>query len=176
MRKGMIGIVAALLVGGAPVARAQQTPAAPGSMPDNGGLSQPEFKMLTDLRVGVIKAALQLTPEQEKLWPAVEEAIRARAETRYRRLAALDARMGQWREIDPVQFYRQRADVLAERAAGLKKLADAWQPLYQSLTPDQKTRLRLVTVRALEGFRTALDNRRMDADDEEDIELWISPQ
>jgi ribosomal 50S subunit-associated protein YjgA (DUF615 family) len=49
--------------------------------------------MLTDIRVGVIKAALQLTPEQDKLWPAVEEAIRARAETRQRRLAALGERM-----------------------------------------------------------------------------------
>jgi len=55
----------------------------------------------------------------------VEEAIRARAEARYRHLSALDERMGQRREVGPVQLYRQRADVLTERAAGLKKLADA---------------------------------------------------
>jgi hypothetical protein len=122
------------------------------------------------------EAALQLTPEQEKFWPAVEEAIRARAETRYRRLATARERLDQTREIDPVQVYRQRADVLADRAAGLRKLADAWQPLYQSLTPDQKTRLRLVTVHALEGLRTAMENRRMEMDDEEDIDLWIFPQ
>lgn len=77
-----------------------------------------------------------LTPEQEKLWPAVEEAIRVRAETRYRRLAALGERMDQWRDVDPVQLYRARAEALADRAAGLRKLTDAWQPLYQSLTPD----------------------------------------
>ncbi|MCG7394381.1 Spy/CpxP family protein refolding chaperone [Microvirga sp. ACRRW] len=129
--------------------------------------------MLTDIRVGAIKAALQLTPDQEKLWPAVEEAIRARAETRYRRLATLGERMSQPGDVDPVQLYRQRADVLTERAAGLRKLADAWQPLYQSLTPDQKTRLRLVTVHAIEGFRAAMENRRMDSDDEEEIDLWI---
>jgi hypothetical protein len=131
--------------------------------------------MLTDIRVGVIKAALQLTPEQDKLWPAVEEAIRARAETRQRRLAALGERMGQWRDVDPVQLYRRRADVLADRAAGLRKLADAWQPLYQSLTPDQKTRLLLVTVRAVEGLRNAIENRGMEFEDEEDIELWVAP-
>lgn len=175
MRKRMIGVVAALFVIGVPLAHAQQATSGPGSTPDSGRLSQADFKVLTDIRVGVIKAALQLTPEQEKLWPAVEEAIRARAETRYRRLAALRERMGQARDNDPVQLFRQRADVLADRAAGLRKLADAWQPLYQGLTPDQKTRLGIVTVHAIEGLRTAMENRRMEMDDEEDIDILALP-
>ena len=79
MRKGMIGTVAALFIVGAPMAHAQQAAPAPGGTPDSGRLNQAEFKMLTDIRVGVIRAALQLTPEQEKLWPAVEEAIAASA-------------------------------------------------------------------------------------------------
>jgi LTXXQ motif family protein len=171
MRKRMIGTVAALFIVGAPVAHAQQAASGPSGPPESGRLNQAEFKMLTDIRVGVIRAALQLSPDQEKLWPSVEEAIRARAETRYRRLAALRERMDQRRDVDPVQLYRQRADVLADRAAGLRKLADAWQPLYQSLTPDQKTRLRLVTVHAIEGLRSAMENRRMELDDEEDIDF-----
>jgi hypothetical protein len=171
MRNEIIGAVTAMFMIGAPLAHAQQATPSPGDTSDKGRLSQTEFKMLTDVRVGVIKAALQLTPEQEKLWPTVEEAIRARAETRYRRLAAVEERMGEWREVDPVQLYRRRADVLAERAAGLKKLADAWQPLYQSLTPDQKMRLRLVTVHAIEGLRAAAENRRLEMYDEDDIDF-----
>src|SRR4051794_1051494 len=101
MRKRMIGVVAALFIVGAPLAHAQQATPAPAGTSGSGQLSQADFKVLTDIRVGVIKAALQLTPEQEKLWPAVEEAIRARAETRYRRLAALRERMGQARDVDP---------------------------------------------------------------------------
>ena len=31
--------------------------------------SQADFMILTDMRVGIVKAALQLTPEQEKLCP-----------------------------------------------------------------------------------------------------------
>jgi hypothetical protein len=119
----------------------------------------------------VIKAALQLTPEQQQFWPAVEEAIRARSEARSHRLSALEERMGQWREVDPVQFYRERADALAERAAGLKRIADAWQPLYQSLTPEQKTRLRFVTVRAFEGAVAALESRRTEMYDEDDFDF-----
>jgi LTXXQ motif family protein len=142
-----------------------------GEAHDFGRLSQTEFKVLTDARVGMVKAALQLTPEQQHFWPAVDDALRARSEARYRRLSAVEERMGQWREVDPVQVYRERADALAERSAGLKKLADAWQPLYQSLTPDQKMRLRLVTVRALEGMRAAAESRRMDMSDEDDSEF-----
>ncbi|MBA1157031.1 Spy/CpxP family protein refolding chaperone [Microvirga mediterraneensis] len=171
----MIGIVTALFVVGAPMAYAQQATSSPSGAPENGRMSQADFKMLTDIRVGVIKAALQLTPEQEKLWPAVEDAIRARAETRYRRLTVLRERMDQSRDVDPVQLVRQRSDVLAERAANLRKLADAWQPLYQSLTPDQKTRLRLVTVYAIEGLRAGVENRRMEMDDEDDVDVWDLP-
>ncbi|WP_262031739.1 Spy/CpxP family protein refolding chaperone [Microvirga sp. Mcv34] len=171
----MIGVAMALFVVGAPMAYAQQATSGPTAAPGNGPLSQADFKMLTDIRVGVIKAALQLTPEQEKLWPAVEEAIRARAETRYRRLVTLAGHMDQARDIDPVQLYRQRSDVLAERAANLRKLADAWQPLYQSLAPDQRTRLRIVAVHAIEGLRAGVENRRMDMDDEDDVDLWELP-
>jgi hypothetical protein len=173
MRKELVGAVAALFIIGAPVAHAQQPPSAHAGAPDNGRLNQADAKMLTDIRVGMIKAALQLAPDQETLWPPVEEAIRARAETRYRRLASLRDRLDQPRDMDPVQLYRQRADILADRAVGLRKLADAWQPLYQSLTPDQRTRLRLVTVHAMDSLRAAMESRNMDMDDEEDIDLWV---
>lgn len=170
MLKRTIGVATALFIVGAPIAYAQGTPGA-GVAHDNGRLSPTESKILTDARVGMVKVALQLTPEQQQYWPAVEDAIRARSEARYRRLSAFEERMGQWREVDPVQLYRQRADALAERAAGLKRLADSWQPLYQSLTPDQKTRLRVVTVQALERARAAVESRRMGMYEEDDSEF-----
>jgi len=33
-----------------------------------------------------------------------------------------------------------------QRGAELKKVADAWQPLYQSLNPDQKTRMGMLVT------------------------------
>jgi hypothetical protein len=86
------------------------------------------------------------TPEQEKLWPPVEEAIRARAQARYDRMVAVAGKLGQQREVDPVELIRGRADALAKRAANLKQLADAWAPLYQTLNSDQKERMRLLLV------------------------------
>ena len=79
-------------------------------------------------------------------------------------------RLGQQRAVDPVELLRGRADALARRAAGLKKLADAWQPLYQSLNPDQKQRMQVLAVRVLRQLKDAVDTRRMEMYDEEDDE------
>ena len=61
---------------------------------------------------------------------------------------------------------RDRADALSEKAAGLKKLADAWAPLYQSLNPDQKQRMRFLAMRVLRDLRDGVDPRPMKAYDE----------
>jgi hypothetical protein len=83
MFKTVIGVLTFLFVAGSSLAYAQEaSPPVP---------SQANFKVFTDARIGMVKAALQLTPEQEKLWPPVEEAIRARAETRYNRMVAMAA-------------------------------------------------------------------------------------
>ena len=116
MREGMISTMAAMFIVGAPVAYAQQAPAGPAGTPDAGRLSQTEFKMLTNVRVGVIRAALQLTSEQEKLWPAEGEVIRSGTGSRYRRLTSLGENMGQGRDVDPVQL-RMMLDDLTWRLA-----------------------------------------------------------
>ena len=125
------------------------------------------LKTLTDARIAVVKAALQLTPEQEKLWPPVEEAIRARAETRYQRITAIAQRRSQQGEVDPIALLRDRSDALAAKAAALKKLADAWAPLHQSLNADQKQRMRLLAVRILH-MREGVDPHPMAMYDETD--------
>ncbi|RDI60693.1 Spy/CpxP family protein refolding chaperone [Microvirga subterranea] len=168
MLKRTIGAMTALFILGAPVAYAQGTSGAAQHEPPM--LNRTEFKILTDARVGAVKIALQLTPEQEKLWPPVEEAIRARAEWRYDRLAKFEQAMSQQPgPFDPSKFYQDRAEVMSERAANLKKLATAWQPLFQTLTPDQKTRLELLTVRAAERIRDMAEARRMETDDEDEF-------
>src|SRR5205814_53015 len=107
---------------------------------------------------------------QQKLWPAVEEAIRARAAARQARLATFPNRVSELRDDDPVEILRERADALAQRAAGLKKLADAWQPLSQTLDPDQKRRMRFLAVRVLHVLQGAVERRRTQMQDEDDDE------
>jgi len=55
---------------------------APVPMGPGGGPSPQDLAALTDTRVELVKAALQMTPDRQKLWPPVEEAIRARSAMR----------------------------------------------------------------------------------------------
>jgi hypothetical protein len=131
---------------------------------------------LADVQVEIVKAALQLTADQEKFWPAVEEAIRARAKNRQNRIAELTARLNEMRERtplellrdrDPISFLHRRADALSERATDLKKLADAWQPLYQTLSPDQRMRMAFLTIFVLRELRSGVEQRLLQSEDYE---------
>ena len=71
------------------------------------------------------------------------------------------------RDRNPVEFLHRRADALAQRAADLKKLADAWQPLYQTLSPDQRRRMGHLAVFVFREMRNGLEQRRMQSDDDD---------
>ena len=160
----------ALFVATSPLAHAQ-TPSAGGP----GRLSTADWNTLTDLRIDLVKAALQLTPDQMKYWPAVENAIRNRAQDRQARIAKIAETVGSkvdegpaeiLRNRDPVNFMQRRADALAQRAANLKNLANAWQPLYQSLSQEQKHRMAALTLFVLRDVSDVLEERRALSDDD----------
>jgi len=157
MLKTVIGLLTALFVAGLSLAYGQE-PSSPMPTQQAPMPSPTDIKVLTDARIGIVKAVLQLTPEQEKLWPPVEEAIRARADTRYKRMVSITQRQSQQGEIDAVALLRERSDALAEKAAALKKLADAWAPLYQTLKPDQKQRMQLLAMRVVDQLRDQPDD------------------
>jgi hypothetical protein len=167
MLKGVAGLVTVLFVTGS--ALAQEAGHAGMSQAGPAGMNPAELNILTDARIGIAKAVLQLTPDQAKHWPAVESAIHARAEARQHRIAALRglAERVHQRDFDPVEIMRIRAESLSERGASLKKLADAWQPLYQSLNPDQKQRMRVVAMHVLNEVRGAVERRRMEMMEDE---------
>jgi len=162
MLKGVAGLVTVLFVAGS--AYAQEA--------SHARLTPTDLNILTDARIGIVKATLQLTPEQQKFWPPIEEAIRTRAEARFHRLARLKTLVEQagQHDFNPVELIRGRAEALAERSANLKRLADAWQPLYQTLNPDQKQRVRLVAAHVLHQVREAVRDRRMEMMESEEDE------
>jgi hypothetical protein len=169
MLKTVVAGLTALFVTASSLAYAQAPSAATttGGEQENARPSAADLNALTDARIGIVKAALQLTPEQAKYWPAVEEAIRNRAMGRQVRLAAL-ARQRDQGDGDPIDMVRHRADALAQRSAELKQLADAWQPLAATLTPEQKQRLRFFAVNILRLVPRAAELRRMETEEEGD--------
>jgi hypothetical protein len=159
----------AALITVSPVAYAEDTSSS------TVGMTHPsaaDLNSLTDARVAMIKAALQLTPDQEKYWPAVEDAIRARSknrQARWERLAELrDSNpMEALHDRNPIEVMQRRADALTQRGADLKKVADAWEPLFKTLSADQKKRMAFVTVVAARGIRDTIE-RRVDSDDDDE--------
>jgi hypothetical protein len=162
--------VTALFVTAAPLAYAEQAAS-------HDRLSVADLERLTDARIEIVKAALQLTPDQEKLWPPIEDAIRARAKDRQARIAmAVErarelrdrSRIEVLRDRNPIEFMKRRADRLAQRSADLKRLADAWEPLYQTLTPEQRRRMAFLAIIAVREMRDAVEDRRVRSEDDND--------
>src|SRR3982074_2206222 len=145
MKKVLLAGVAALAIAGSTVAYAQHRP----WFHDHARLSPDDRAALTDARIAAVKAGLKLTPDQEKLWPPVEAAVRDLAKLRIDRA---NARMNTQRDSqdaqkpdDPVARLRERADTMAATAAAMKKIADAADPLYKTLDDGQKRRLAMLT-------------------------------
>jgi superfamily I DNA/RNA helicase len=148
MRKTIIAGLTALALVSPSLVYAQETPGAQGATEERWRPSPEDMKAFTDARIAALKAGLQLTADQEKKWPAVEQVIREMAKARQERMA-------EWRDrakdekVDAIARIRARADAMTQRAADLRKLADVAEPLYQSLSDDQKHRLRFLVHMAM---------------------------
>jgi hypothetical protein len=70
-------------------------------------------------------------------------------------------------ERNAVELMQRRAERLSQRAADLKKEAEAWEPLYKTLTPDQKKRMAFATYAAGRGIRDAIEHRIETEDDDD---------
>jgi zinc resistance-associated protein len=91
-----------------------------------------------DAGIAALHAGLKLAPEQEKLWPAVETAVRAAAK------GAMD-RHQKFKDTPApasiVDRLRRRGENAVARGQNLEAIADAAAPLYATLSEDQKHRL-----------------------------------
>ena len=174
---------AALLIGGSMMVYAQQQPGNPGAPPaaqpqppaaqppaaqqqpaqNVGGWRQggwrhaspQDLAAFADARIAALHAGLELTPDQEKNWPAFEQALRDMSKMRIARIEERQKRMNDPRDeqpsrtpLNPIERLQKRADAMTTRGTALKHLADAAGPLYQSLDDAQKHRF-LVLAHAL---------------------------
>lgn len=144
MWKPILAGAAALAITGTSIVYAQQR--------DNDASrwrpSQEDRAAFTDARIAALKAGLRLTPDQEKNWPAFESAVRDIAKLHEQHGAGMQ--QNEPRSDDPTVRLRRHAETMSNAGATLKRLADAQEPLYQSLDDSQKNRFRLLS-RVLAG-------------------------
>jgi hypothetical protein len=142
MKKLLLAGVAALAIAGSTVVYAQHRQWSH----EHARMNPEDRAAFADARIAAVKAGLKLTPDQEKLWPPVETAVRDLVKIRIDRAnARMNAKQDDAQQPDPVTRLRARADNMAASAAAMKKIADAADPLYKTLDDGQKRRLALLT-------------------------------
>ena len=172
MWKYALAGVVALGIGGTTLVYAQQRSDGPRHFEFRGAMNSQDRAAFLDARIAAVRAGLKLTPEQEKNWPAVETAVRDLVKIRDdQREARRNARNADQRP-DPVERLRTSADTMAALAAGMKRVAEAADPLYKSLDDGQKRRLALLTRAGT--MREGLRDRWMDRMDRRErmMERW----
>jgi hypothetical protein len=118
-----------------------QTAPQPDAAPQRGprGPSAEDRIAFFEAHIAAVRAGLRLTPDQERLWPPVESAVRDMA----RQMVELRAqRQTQTAPADPIERMARVGEMSTKRGQAMSRLADAARPLYASLTDDQKRRLR----------------------------------
>jgi hypothetical protein len=115
---------------------------------------------MLDASLAGLRAGLKLTPDQDKLWPPFESAIRDATKLRMDQMAAMmdHARGGMPPQtpdadhkdmsqkdigqsapvVSPVDRLNALAQHMSNEGAALKKVVDAAKPLYDSLDDSQK--------------------------------------
>ena len=136
MNKLVLSAIAAAALAGSAFSlnaiAAQDTPQGAGAhmMADAG--------FLFDAKLAGMKAALKLTPEQEKLWPAFETVSRDAHKMRTDMMRAHRDEMEKGQRPSPIVMMTEMSEHLAKASDELKKIADAAKPLYDSFDETQK--------------------------------------
>ena len=154
MKKILLAGVAVLVLAGSSAVYAQHRP-----WHHHHARMNPEDRAaFADAKIAAVHAGLKLSPDQDKLWPPVEAAVRDFAKLRIDRANARMAERQNDRSDDargpqaapqtpdnPVARLQQHADAMAATAAALKKIAETADPLYKTLDDGQKRRLAILT-------------------------------
>lgn len=113
---------------------AQQPPGPPPGAP----YTAEDAAAILDARLAALKTVLRLTPDQEKLWPPVEAAIRDAVKGA---VARREKRMSAPPPATVLDVLGQVADAEEARGKALRAFVDAAKPLVAALTPAQRNRI-----------------------------------
>lgn len=117
---------------------------------------------LEDGRIAMVKTALQLNADQEKLWAPVESQVRDAFKKRQDKRADWAKKREERRSAKAPGAEHERADLAeriekrsqraSERADRLKAFSEAFKPFYASLSDEQKDVLRPLMHQLKPGF------------------------
>jgi hypothetical protein len=139
MKKSLVMLASTLaftLAAGGAFAQTQ----APASAPAAAAAEAPasgaaRYEQRVEQRITYLHSQLKITPQQETQWNAFAGVMRTNGET----MAGLyEKRMSNTATKSAVEDMQQYATIAQAHADGMKKLVDAFDPLYSSFSPEQK--------------------------------------
>lgn len=149
-------LTSAFLIGGAYADSPGSSPAmAPssGASTDSMAKSGAKRDMAIENHIKDLHAQLQITPAEETQWAAVAKTMRDSAIETDKAIAKREALVNSASAVDNLHAY---GDIATAHAEGVKRLAEAFAPLYASMPDDQKKVADAVFAhRAHEGKKAA---------------------
>lgn len=88
-----------------------------------------------DQRITYLHSALKITPAQETQWNAFADVMRSNNQT----MTQLFEQRKENAQRNALDDMKQYAQISQAHADGMQKLVAAFEPLYNSLSPEQKT-------------------------------------
>jgi hypothetical protein len=153
MRKRLIPLAALTALAFAPAARADSDQSSGPAMERMQHWAG-DHEAFLDAKLAGLKAGLRLTPDQDKLWPPFEAAVRDAAKLRMDQMQSMMERMQKMHEAmmqdgpdgnaSPIDRLEALGKGMSARGAAIEKVADAAKPLYASLDDSQKRRFALL--------------------------------
>lgn len=132
MKKALVMLATAVAMSGA----FAQTPA-PASAPA-GAMAAPAAKAgherNVEDRIAYLHSQLKITSAQESQWNAFADVMRSNGET----MGQLFQQRKAAGNLSAIDDMKQYAAIAQAHADGMKKLVDAFDPLYSSFSPEQK--------------------------------------
>jgi protein CpxP len=129
MKKACVILASALAMSGA-FAQSATPASAPAAMAAPGG----KMNRNIEDRIAYLHAQLKITPAEETQWTAFADVMRSNAET-MGQLYRQRSEMTNESALDNMKQYEQ---ITQAHADGMQKLVAAFEPLYSSMSPEQK--------------------------------------
>ena len=133
MKKALALLACSVAMSGA-FAQASAPAAAPSGTAASAPAAKSGHERNVEDRIAYLHSQLKITPEQESQWKAFADVMRGNGQTmgelfRERRAAT---------NVSALDDMKQYATIAQAHADGMKKLVDAFDPLYNSFSPEQK--------------------------------------
>lgn len=112
-----------------------------GSGRAGSGLSEADRTAFFEARLASIKAGLMLTEAQQRLWPAVETAMR---EMMKQRIDWAERLRKEGQPANHVDRMKRAGEFMTARGGAMTRMAEAMKPLLDSLTEEQKRRMSML--------------------------------